>query len=140
MPGPVPKRTEQRRRRNVSPAGAVTKAAGAKTVRRPNVDSSWHPIARDWYKSLSLSGQAKFYEPSDWQTARYVAELMSRALNQGQRISSQLVAAIQSAQTDLLTTEGARRRARVELQRGEVAVESPGVAIMARYRDAAASK
>lgn len=68
--------------------------------------------------SLAGSGQARFYEPSDWQTARYVAESMSRNLSAG-RFSSQHFAAVMSAMTDLLTTEGARRRARLELDRPE---------------------
>lgn len=140
MPGPVPKRSDQRRRVNKPAGPELIKAPGAKRVARPRVDSNWHPIARDWFKSLGDSGQAQFYEPSDWQNARFVAELMSRALNQGQRISAQLVTAILSAQTDLLTTEGARRRARIELERGEAPPESPSIAIMDRYRAAAGSK
>lgn len=115
MPGPVPKREDQRRRRN-KPDVPTTRAAGASVVERPEADPEWHRIARDWYASLSLSGQAVFYEPSDWQTARYVAESMSRNLSAG-RFSAQHFAACMAAMTDLLTTEGSRRRARLELER-----------------------
>ena len=134
--GPVPKRNDQRRRRN-SPAGpSVTKApASAKVPTRPEADESWHPIAREWFDSLGESGQSTFYEASDWATARYLAEAMSRNLAAG-RFSATLFAAVMSGMTELLTTEGARRRARVELQRAEP--EQPAsVALMARYRDAA---
>ncbi|MFI6496901.1 hypothetical protein [Nonomuraea typhae] len=83
----------------------------------PPADESWHEIARDWYESLSKSGQSVFYEPSDWASARYVAEAMSRGL-EASRFSAQLFAAVSSAMTELLTTEGARRRARLEIERG----------------------
>jgi hypothetical protein len=105
----------------------------------PVADPDWHPIARDWYGSLEVSGQAQFYQPSDVATARYVAEAMSRNLASS-RISGQLFGAVMSAMTELLTTEGARRRARVELERAESVVVPPEVAIMARYRKAAGVK
>jgi hypothetical protein len=38
---------------------------------------------------------------------------------------------------DLLTTEPARRRARIELKRGDGPAEAPSVAIMEQYRQAA---
>lgn len=83
-----------------------------------SAESSWHPLARDWYRSLAESGQSAFYEPSDWQTARVLAELLSRALQRG-RVTAALIERWQAGATDLLTTEGARRRARLELQRAE---------------------
>lgn len=111
--GPVPKRSDQRRRRNVSdPVSSI--ARGADVV-APPADESWHPIARRWFESLSLSGQSVFYEASDWAHAEYVAEAMSRNLNAG-RFSAQLFAAVLSGMTELLTTEGARRRARLEIE------------------------
>jgi hypothetical protein len=69
-------------------------------------------------------------------SARFVAEVMSRALCQGRRISSQLVAAILTAQSDLLTTEGHRRRARLELTKGDSG-DHDRIAVMDHYRAAA---
>lgn len=123
--GPVPKRSSERRRRNKPEGVQVTTAPVAvETVECPPADDAWHPIARDWYESLVRSGQAVFYEPSDWATARYVAEAMSRGL-QASRFSAQLFAAVSSAMTELLTTEGARRRARLEIQRDAPSDEKP---------------
>jgi len=117
--GPVPKRSTERRRRNKPEGVEVTSVpVGAVEVTCPPADESWHDIARDWYESLAKSGQATFYEPSDWATARYVAEAMSRGLG-ASRFSAQLFAAVSSAMTELLTTEGARRRARLEIERGK---------------------
>lgn len=137
--GPVPKRSDVRRRRNKPADGVeVTAAPAAPVVVQPEPDPGWHPIARDWFASLSKSGQSAFYEPSDWQTARYVAEGMSRNLGGG-RFSAQLFAAVMSASSSLLVTEGDRRRLRLELHRGGAAAgagaEDAAVASMAAWRD-----
>jgi len=114
--GPIPKRSEERRRRNKPDGGDITKAArGTRLARPPAADRSWHRLARYWYESLAKSGQSEFYEPSDWATARIWAEILSRQLQSG-RLSAQMVAAWSAAATELLTTEGARRRMRLELQ------------------------
>lgn len=114
--GPVPTRSDQRRRQNKNPEGIETvRAPGAALVEQPEADPAWHSMARDWYESLAESGQVRWYQPSDWQTARVWAELLSRQLSSG-RPSAQMVAAWQQAATELLTTEGARRRARIELE------------------------
>lgn len=132
--GPVPKRSDQRRRRNKD--GVITKGVSTGVVEWPEPSDLWHPVAVAWYQSLEESGQSDYYEPSDVWTARYVAEAMSRNLQHG-RFSAQLFAAVMSAMTELLTTEGARRRARMELQRDPAEVEDPRVAVLANYRDAA---
>lgn len=115
--GPVPKRSDQRRRVNKPEGGPITSAPAARVVVAVMADESWHPIAADWFRSLGQSGQSAFYEPSDWQTARVWAELLSRQLASG-RPSSQMIAAWAAGATELLTTEGARRRGRLELERG----------------------
>lgn len=116
--GPVPKRSSQRRRMNKDSRPEKV-AAGAAAVPAPAVDESWHPVAADWFRSLGESGQAQFYEPSDWQTARVWADLLSRQLSTG-RPSAQMISAWASGAAELLTTEGARRRARIELEREAV--------------------
>jgi hypothetical protein len=132
--GPIPKRDAERRRQNKPDVPTETvKVAGA--VRVPAADPDWHPIAKRWYRSLKPSGQAKFYEPSDWMTAKYTAELMSRLLNQGERPSAQMVASLNSLMSSLLVTEGDRRRARMEVERlGKQSLAS--VTTMDAYRRA----
>lgn len=136
VPGPVPKRSDQRRRRNKA-EGGISTALGASSVAVPEPEPDWHPLARDWFVSLSQSGQSQFYEPSDWQTARIAATAMSRELFRDS-IRSTMLAEFMSIAESLLTTEGDRRRVRLELERdsGEP-VEDPGVAIMDKYRKAA---
>ncbi|MEU3355264.1 hypothetical protein [Streptomyces sp. NPDC037389] len=136
--GPVPKRSSERRRRNKDDDGPVLVRApsGSEPVIWPEPDADWHPVAADWYASLAASGQSRFYEPSDVAVARYVTEAMSRNLSNG-RFSAQLFAAVCSAMTDLLTTEGARRRVRVELERESAEETVPaGVTALETYRKA----
>src|ERR1019366_2183196 len=134
----TPKRADQRMgHRTKAEKSRTTKVvAASRTIRAPAADPEWHPLAAEWYASLAKSGERVFYEPSDWATAKFVAEVMSRALNQGQRISSQLVASIHSMQGDLLTTETMRRRSHIELEKLTRA-DDPSIAIMSRSREAA---
>ncbi len=95
---------------------AITSINVTGPVAVPPVNPSWHELARDWYESLSTSGQARHFEPSDWAAARYVAEVMTQNLN-ASRFSAQLFAAVWQAMGDLLTTEGERRRVKLEINR-----------------------
>jgi hypothetical protein len=119
--GPIPKRSEERRRRNKDDGPELIQAPAGQPKGLPDLPEPsplWDPIATDWYLSLRQSGQAAFYEPSDWAVARYAAELMSRVLDCSERgPNGQLVAALNSVMSSLLTTEGDRRRARMELER-----------------------
>jgi len=132
--GPVPKRTENRLgHMTKAEKAAVTSVEMAGKVEIPPADKTWHQIAVDWYESLAESGQAKFYEPSDWQAARLLAHELSRALRQ--KVSATLFAAIWTAMGDLLTTEGERRRVKMEINRKPAKPESSAkVANLDDYR------
>lgn len=178
--GPVPKRSDQRRRRN-KPVKPLTKAAtgpaasdvkpieqmtGAELNAKaaelsiegwnpkarvgqkreaivahlaatavdgiPEADPNWHDAAKRWYSALAKSGQAVFYEASDWAFAWITAESLSRDLKPqvvgiveetGEVVRAIIpmkgasLAAYLKAMTALLATEGDRRRAGIELER-----------------------
>lgn len=115
--GPVGKRSDERHgHRTQAEQAGVTKAAGAAPCEAPPPRDTWHSTARDWYLSLAASGQSAFYEPSDWATARYIAEAMSLNLEQG-KFSAILFSAVLSGASSLLATEGDRRRLKLELER-----------------------
>lgn len=139
--GPIPERSEARRRRNKEDGPALVKAPAGQPTDLPNTpepDPLWHPIAADWYLSLRESGQAAFYEPSDWAVARYAADLMSKVLLSERGPNGQLVAALNSVMSSLLTTEGDRRRARMELERKKPAGQQlASVSPLDSYRDIA---
>ena len=79
--GPVPKRQAERRRRNKDAVVDTVVMEGAvKPATLPH--SVLHRVAREWYRSLKRSGQAQFFEPSDWAAAVLVAEAMSKVLMQ----------------------------------------------------------
>jgi hypothetical protein len=121
---PVPKRSTERRRRNLEGRPERSTYRGGPVV-APPPSEEWHPVARRWYDALGESGQSVYYEPSDWATAFYVAEAMTRNLNGGARFSAQLFASVMSAMTSLLATEGERRRARLEIERETGAALAP---------------
>ena len=112
--GPVPKRSTERIRRNADAKAAKVTMAGR--VTRPHAPRSWHPRARAWFRSLGDSGQAQFYEPSDWQLAAVLAELLSKYLASS-RPSAELLKAWLAGIDKLGATEGSRRRMRIEIDR-----------------------
>lgn len=117
MPGPVPKHSDERLRRN-SDVIPTEKVEAYGDVVMPALDLPFepHPMVVDWYESLRLSAQSKFYEPSDWEYARLSAFIMNNILNAA-RPSPEMFKALQSAMSNLLVTEGDRRRLRIEIAR-----------------------
>jgi hypothetical protein len=113
--GPVPSRSDQRRRQN-KPATPVDHVLVAGEVVRPDPSEDWHQSAGAWYRAIGDSGQSRFFEPSDWQAAWFCADLMSKCMA-AEVVNAQLVGQIRGLMTDLLTTESARRRVGLELER-----------------------
>lgn len=128
MPGPVPKRSEERVRRNKDVV-ETTKVAGASTVTAPAEDRTWHVSAKRWFRSLKKSGQAIFYEPSDWAYAQVCGDLLSMEM-QREKPRSVMISQILSMMDNLLTSEGARRRARIELMRAEQDQDDKGADVI----------
>lgn len=136
MSGPPPKRDAERRRRN-KPAIKTEKVDLSEIttleVEIPKANDKWHPIAKQWYGSLAKSGQALFYEPSDWWTAYALADQLDRLLSpqpikigQGEdaRVEFHTVpmqggqlTALLKGWTALMVTEADRRRLRMEIHR-----------------------
>lgn len=133
--GAPPKRSDQRRRRNKVD---IDKPEVSGTVAVPELGlEDPHPIAVDFYKALQQSGQARYYEPSDWQRARVAMKFLSQLLK-ANKPSSLMYTAVQHDLTALLTTEGDRRRLRMEVQRAEQTPteDDPRVALLDSYRQA----
>jgi hypothetical protein len=131
--GPIPKRSESLQRRN-APSTVRTAAPGAEIVVIPEADPLWHPIASRLWESLALSGQSKFYEPSDWALAFSVMDDLSEYKQQSRR-SAQMLASIYTQMGSLLITEGDRRRVGIELARkSSDELEDAGVMEMKKWR------
>lgn len=115
--GPVPKRSDERVRRNKQPEGAqVIQIETKSAVKPPAEDRSWHITAKRWFRSLKKSAQQKFYEPSDWAYAQLCADLLSAEMER-EKPRAVMVSQVLSMMDNLLTSEGARRRVRIELVR-----------------------
>lgn len=116
--GPIPNRSDQRRRRN-KPEVEIESVEGTPPdeVEIPAPDELWYPAAKKWYEALSQSAQKHWYEPSDWAQAWVLAELLSREMYK-EKPSSVMIQAWLSGAAELLTTEGARRRLRIEIAKG----------------------
>lgn len=123
--GPVPKRLAERLGHvTKSQKDGVIRVRMAAAVRVPAVGKDTHPIAARWYRSLKASGQSNFFEPSDWAAALFVAEAMTKLLT-ARRFNGQLFTGVWKAMDDLLTTEQARRRSRLEVVRGMAEDDGP---------------
>ena len=128
--GPVPKRSDQRRRRNVGPK--VDKVAASPTVSALEPDGDWPDVVQNHFRSLGRSGQAEFYQESDWAFARLICELLARGFR-AEKMPAMLVTAAIADLARLGVTEGDRRRMRIEIERSEPEIP-PEVAIMDEYR------
>ena len=114
--GPVPKRSDQRRRRN-APVVPVCSVGGAAVV-VPELGVDVDPLVEDWFASLAEGPEARFYSPALWQRARIVAVMLSKVLVSG-RPSSQMYVALQSDMKALLVDAGELRRLGIEVQAPE---------------------
>jgi hypothetical protein len=130
--GPVPNRSDQRRRRNKVEIDRAPAATAAKCG--PDAPEWLVGLARDWYESLRTSGQAVYYTDSDWSSALIIAKAVERF---EKRPSAHMLTAILSGFGSLAATEGERRRLRIELDRVEQqdADEDAAVAALDEWRE-----
>lgn len=130
--GPIPKRSDERVRRNK--VEGLEKITTIGMVKQPDLGiPDPHHIVRELYLSLKNSAQARYYEPSDWQYARFALHFADVLLKQN-RPSAQLLASVQTMLADLLVSEGARRRVRLEIDRIDGGGEVIDVADLFRQR------
>lgn len=116
--GPIPKRSDQRVRRN-EPDTPIDKITAIGPVPIPELDiPNAHPLVVDLYQSLKDSAQKQFYEPSDWQYARLTLHFVNK-LVRSTKPSAQMLASVNQMLTALLMTEGDRRRVRLEVERNQ---------------------
>lgn len=115
--GPIPNRSDQRVRRN-KPDIEIDKVEAIGLVEVPVLGfDDPHPLIADFYASLVDSAQARYYEPSDWQFARVTLHFLDQLVKSG-RPSGQMLATVNTALSNLLVSEGDRRRVRIEIERG----------------------
>lgn len=133
--GPVPKRSELRRRRN-KPDEPITSAPASDGFEVPEPPEEWHYIAKRFYLAALESGESYFWEPSDVMQLFLTCESISRDLKDqfvgiNERTGEELwrkvplkganLAAYLKSFTSLGISEGDRRRMGIELTRESMA-------------------
>lgn len=138
--GPIPKRSEERRRRNTTDSeGAPNETEKVVVADGPAeplpITEHWHDYAKEFYQACIDSAQSRFYEPSDWAALKMACEVQSRLLKPApmkmtnaegdeyiewvvQPIKGADLSALNKVWSSLMVTEGDRRRLRLEIERG----------------------
>ena len=83
-----------------------------------------------------MSGQTRFYEPSDWAVAYLLCETVTE-FQRSKMKNGQMLASIQSLMSDLLMTEGSRRRVGIELDRktADEVERDENIVVMSKWRE-----
>jgi hypothetical protein len=135
--GPVPKRTEVRRRVNKPEDGFEISNAPMLPVEPLAPNERWCDEALEVYTSASESGQAVFYQQSDWAILYLICDQINqnyqnqflgvRFMGRGEQeaifgkkpMPAAVLSAVMHGLGSLGMTEGDRRRIRIELTRGK---------------------
>lgn len=125
--GPIPKRSEERTRRNkLDESGLELKKGNAFGVEAiPPAREDWPDEVHQWYKALAESGMSTYYEMSDWAQALIIGDALAEFYSRDPgRRSWQMVDTVLKHMATLGTTEGERRRMRIELEPASVPEKS----------------
>lgn len=117
MPGPVPMRLTELSTHSHRAEKQVdtVEAHGEVPVPDLNIPDA-HEIVEGMWEAAKTSAQKKYYEATDWQQLRLVLVFADKLLKSS-RPSGQMLAVVHSMLGDLLTSEGSRRRLRIEVER-----------------------
>lgn len=138
MPGPMPRRSEDRIRRNkTNEAGIALKkgVASGVTLGWPDPPEHWLPPVVHMYRSFQASGMSQFYEDSDVALI-YLACDGAQAWYDKDRKSPTYFAEMMSHLGKLGASEGERRRMQIELDSAAdvVSEEEATVTSIAGYK------
>ncbi|MCU1680947.1 MAG: hypothetical protein JWQ81_1686 [Amycolatopsis sp.] len=96
------------------------------------------PMTLDLWASMKVSGYDEFYTASDWQTARIymlaIDDFIRGIVVKGW--TAMKMAEVRSMMAELMTLESARRRLKIEVQRGEEVPELANVTPIDRAKAA----
>jgi len=127
MSGPIPKRDEERIRRNENVVPLTTVPMLGTVVVPELMVQEPHDLVVSLWESLADSGQSKYYEPSDWAYAQLTMHVIDGMLKSSRGISSLILSEVNKMMSNLLVTEGDRRRVRMEVARQTAKEESAKV-------------
>lgn len=79
--GPIPEPVKRRRNKDeLAPVAQGTRRGV--TINQPQPSQQWHPIVRNYFRSMLNSGQSDWYENSDLMTLTVQCELLDRIFRQ----------------------------------------------------------
>ncbi len=131
--GPVPKHSSERLRTNKDVVPIETISMVGNVEKPPLGMDDPHPLTVSLYNSLADSAQAKYYEPSDWEFARFTMHFIDKLLRNSTP-SAVMLASVNTMLSNLLVTEGDRRRVRIEVERESAMGDVVDVAALFRQR------
>ena len=98
------------------------------------------PLVIEWYESLQKPAIACFLQQTDVAQARLVAQWITDQMDRKDGVSAAAMAPLLSAMDSLLTSEGARRRLRIEIERRDEKEAAPVLDIVDRRNKLASSE
>lgn len=114
--GPVPDRSDKRRRANKPESQGAAETESAEAGDRPEaLGFEAHPLIQSLWDVLGTSAEAKFYSAADWERVRLELLFGSTILMSG-KIGAMAWATFQSALSELLISPADKRRAGIELK------------------------
>lgn len=129
MPGPLPKRSDERTRRESASEDkpSLKKGLAHSYKNWPSPNKEWNQPVKDLFMSLAKSGMEAFYEESDIAWARVICDGLQEWYDSpaGRRSALKLDVPLKHAAA-LGITEGERRRMRIELETPSIPEESVG--------------
>ena len=120
-PGPVPKRDEDRIRRNKTSDDGMktTKYDLDGEVKIPNA-YFFNSYVNDIWLAIKESVNVKFFEPTDWAYAKFTLKMIDDQVGQEDKfkpLTANMVMALDAMLSKLMLTEADRRKLRIEANR-----------------------
>lgn len=118
MPGPVPKKASQRRRRNTPASqGEATDVAVVGAAEQPELGfETSSALVDDMWAALGKSVEGQFFSHADWQRARFELWFVNSLFASG-RVGAQAWQAVQAGLSALLISPADKRRVGIELKK-----------------------
>lgn len=121
-------------RKRKSRGVTITKGEARQTT-IPDPNPEWCKVAYGLWVAAQTSGQADFYQDTDWWMLYFACDQITYLYESGKR-SPEFLKGILSMLTNLMFTEADRRKAHIELTEREDEAEDAAVAALADYRAA----
>ena len=137
--GPVPKRSDKRRRRTPPASyGAATpiEAPAAEVIDHELGLENPHPLVeRMWDTVVQESCESRFYSPADWMRLRLELWHANELLTGTRQLTPTAWAAVQHGLNAMLISPAEKRRCAIEVRpSGPDADENAALAVIDRYR------